>query len=73
LEFIKKETDWANISEDAKGLIRQMLRYDQSKRISAEEALNHKWIKKNSKNNIINSKVIQNLSAFHVNIKKCIN
>ena len=64
------ETDWVNISEDAKSLIKQMLRYDQTNRISAEEALNNKWIKRNSKNNMISNKAIQNLSYFHViNIK----
>jgi len=43
-----------------------MLRYDQKTRISADEALNHKWIKRNSKNNLINANVIKNLSMFQV-------
>lgn len=38
--------EWKNISSDAKDFIKQMLMYDPNTRISAENALNHPWIKK---------------------------
>lgn len=38
--------DWTNVSEEAKDLVRRMLTYDSSRRISAEEALAHPWIVK---------------------------
>ncbi|KAL8447748.1 hypothetical protein Emag_004209 [Eimeria magna] len=38
--------DWGHVSEEAKDLVRKMLTYDSSKRISAEECLAHPWIVK---------------------------
>lgn len=38
--------DWGHVSEEAKDLVRRMLTYDSSKRISAEECLAHPWIVK---------------------------
>jgi len=38
--------DWRNVSEDAKNLIRQMLKMNPRERYTAEQALNHDWIKK---------------------------
>lgn len=38
--------EWKNISSEAKDLIKRMLEYEVGKRISAEQALNHPWIKK---------------------------
>lgn len=37
------EKDWKNISEEAKDLINKLLTYEPSKRISAKDALDHKW------------------------------
>lgn len=38
--------EWKNISQDAKDLIKKMLTYDHKLRISADQAINHQWIKK---------------------------
>jgi calcium-dependent protein kinase len=38
--------EWKNISKDAVELIKKMLTYDPTARISADAALNHGWIKK---------------------------
>ena len=38
--------EWKNVSEEAKSLIKQMLSYDPSQRINAQDALKHPWIKK---------------------------
>mmetsp|Transcript_10493 Transcript_10493/g.11549 ORF Transcript_10493/g.11549 Transcript_10493/m.11549 type:complete len:123 (+) Transcript_10493:55-423(+) len=37
--------DWKNVSEDAKNLIRQLLKMNPKERYTAEAALNHEWIK----------------------------
>lgn len=38
--------DWTLVSEEAKNLVKLMLTFEPSKRISAEEALSHPWIVK---------------------------
>ncbi len=38
---------WGSISDEAKDLIQKLLTYDPADRISAEEALEHTWIKSN--------------------------
>eukprot|EP01055_Gregarina_sp_Pseudo9_P005901 Gregarina_sp_Pseudo_9__5900@NODE_932_length_2053_cov_149_630089_g874_i0_p1_GENE_NODE_932_length_2053_cov_149_630089_g874_i0NODE_932_length_2053_cov_149_630089_g874_i0_p1_ORF_typecomplete_len561_score109_39Pkinase/PF00069_25/1_6e83Pkinase_Tyr/PF07714_17/9_3e53EFhand_7/PF13499_6/7_5e13EFhand_7/PF13499_6/7_1e16EFhand_1/PF00036_32/0_0013EFhand_1/PF00036_32/0_00019EFhand_1/PF00036_32/1_1e05EFhand_1/PF00036_32/8_4e08EFhand_6/PF13405_6/0_00083EFhand_6/PF13405_6/4_8EFhand_6/PF13405_6/2_3e08EFhand_6/PF13 len=47
-KFSFDPAEWGNISSDVKDLIKHMLEYDPARRISAEEALRHKWIKKMS-------------------------
>ena len=39
------EDDWCNISDDAKDLINKLLVLDPDNRLSASEALRHKWLK----------------------------
>jgi len=39
-------SEWKSISRDAIELVKRMLTYDSNNRISAEDALNHIWIKK---------------------------
>lgn len=46
---------------DAKNLIKKMLEYDQEKRISAEEALQDKWIQNNTFTNPIAGSALKNL------------
>lgn len=36
---------WDLISEDAKDLVRSLLAYDQTNRITADQALAHPWLK----------------------------
>lgn len=43
-KFVFDPPDWNKVSDDGKRLVELMLTYDASKRISAEEALNHPWI-----------------------------
>jgi len=43
--FSFNAADWKNVSEDAKGLIRQLLKMNPRDRFTAEQALNHEWIK----------------------------
>merc|ERR1711920_571992 len=43
--FSFNAADWKNISEDAKNLIRMLLKMNPRDRYTAEQALNHVWIK----------------------------
>lgn len=44
--FTFNPADWKNVSDDAKDLIRKMLSFNPKERFSAEQALNHVWIRK---------------------------
>merc|ERR1719156_29341 len=43
--FTFNASDWKNISEDAKTLIRMLLKMNPRDRYTAEQALNHEWVK----------------------------
>merc|ERR1712056_108907 len=43
--FSFNAADWKNISEDAKNLIRMLLKMNPRDRYTAEQALNHEWVK----------------------------
>lgn len=43
--FTFENKDWRHISEDAKGLIRMLLKFDPMQRLTAEQALQHEWIR----------------------------
>merc|ERR1712113_220781 len=43
--FSFNAADWKNVSEDAKNLIRMLLKMNPRDRYTAEQALNHDWIK----------------------------
>ena len=43
---------WKNVSKEGIDLIKKMLTYDSSSRISADEALQHSWIKKKVHDNV---------------------
>ncbi|CAJ1354054.1 unnamed protein product [Effrenium voratum] len=43
--FTFENKDWRHVSEDAKGLIRMLLKYDPGHRFTAEQALQHEWIR----------------------------
>jgi len=40
-----KDQDWSRVSADAKDLVKKLLTRNAEQRISAEEALNHNWVK----------------------------
>jgi calcium-dependent protein kinase len=44
--FTFNPSDWKNVSEDAKDLIRKMLQFNPKDRYTAEQALNHVWVRK---------------------------
>ncbi|CAK84907.1 unnamed protein product (macronuclear) [Paramecium tetraurelia] len=59
------EPEWKEISGEAKDLIKKMLVTDPEKRISAQDALQHEWIKMTQKEKKINHKSLENLARFH--------
>jgi calcium-dependent protein kinase len=65
--FSFNPADWKNISEDAKNLIRMLLKMNPRDRYSAEQALNHDWIKNKApaaKNVSLQSSFVDNLRGF---------
>lgn len=71
-KYTLDEPEWDEISEDAKDIVKRMLEYDPSKRISAGDALQHKWIKKHAAGDKVEktvaSKTLSNLKNFRVKI-----
>ena len=67
--------EWAQISNEAKELIRLMLTYDPEKRISAREALKHPWFTNNTKEKVlrldlpIGRRSLRNLKDFRAKNK----
>jgi len=61
-------SDWKSISEDAKNLIRALLKMNPRDRYTAEQALNHTWVQnkapKASNVNLQNSSMVDNLRSF---------
>ena len=64
------EPEWDDVSEDAKDIVKKLLTYDPAKRISAGDALQHKWIKtqasKEKVEKTIATKTLSNLRNFRV-------
>lgn len=60
--------DWKNISEDAKNLIRMLLKMNPKDRHTAEQALNHVWVKNKAPKaenvNLNSSGLVANLRGF---------
>ena len=61
IEFPKKM--WENVSEEAQELVRLMTEIDPSKRISSQDALLHRWFKREFK-------VPTQLDSAILNLKK---
>ncbi len=64
------EEEWDSVTEEAKDLIKNMLKYAPKDRFSAEQSLSHKWFKKfetvTGKLPGLNSNTISNIKKFHV-------
>jgi calcium-dependent protein kinase len=57
------DEDWDNISKEAIDLIKKLVTKPE-RRLTAEEALQHKWFKKNHDNSQKKEIAIQNMSSF---------
>merc|ERR1719262_1755611 len=65
--FSFNASDWKNISEDAKNLIRMTLKMNPRDRYTAEQALNHEWIRNKAPkaaNVSLQSNFVDNLRHF---------
>ena len=71
-EYTFAPNDWANVSEEAKALIRKIL-VPQDKRPQAADVLNDPWIQKNAKSQVVNTdqglQSLQNLKNFRAERK----
>ena len=71
-EYDFPQEDWGCVSEDAKDLIRKMLTKDERQRVSAKEALQHKWFritKDDKRNKKVVLKAMNNLVGFRADRK----
>lgn len=68
-----KQPQWLVVSSEAKDLVKKLLERSIDKRLSAEQALNHPWIKQQrTKDNdkvIINENVIEDIKRFMNSIR----
>lgn len=65
--FSFHQADWKNVSEDAKNLIRMLLKMNPRDRYTAEQALNHDWIAKKAPNSSdvpLQQSALDNLRGF---------
>ena len=74
-KFSMKNSCWNNVSEQVKDLLKKMLEFEPTKRISAQEAIEHPWIIKIKQKQIINidknyfSSVLKNIKNFNAKEK----
>lgn len=70
------EPEWDDVSEEAKDIVKRLLAYDPAKRISAADALQHKWIKTQSTKEKVEktmaTKTLSNLRNFRVRLDNSI-
>lgn len=70
------EPEWDEVSDEAKDLVKRLLTYDPSKRISASDAIQHPWIKKwasvDKVEKTIAAKALSNLRNFRVILTPCL-
>merc|ERR1719181_1311776 len=66
--FSFNAADWKSVSEDAKNLIRMLLKMNPRDRYTAEQALNHTWVKNKAPKakdvNLSQSSLVDNLKGF---------
>merc|ERR1719409_1967301 len=65
--FSFNAADWKNVSEDAKNLIRMLLKMNPRDRYTAEQTLNHDWIKNKAPKATganLQSSIVDNLRGF---------
>lgn len=65
--FTFTASDWKNVSDDAKDLIRQLLKMNPKDRYTGEQALNHVWVASKApkaKNVPLSTGMFDNLKAF---------
>lgn len=62
-QYTIDEPEWADVSDEAKDLVMQLLTYNPAERISAADALQHAWIKKMASTEKVRSDVAKRTLA----------
>jgi len=55
--------EWRNVSKEAIDLVKRMLTFEPTKRVTASEAIQHSWLKKKSNEEEVNHEATQNALA----------
>ena len=67
-KFTLDEPEWDDVSDDAKDLVKRLLTLDPDRRISASEAIQHRWIKQMAQGEKVDkqiaTKTLSNLKNF---------
>jgi len=66
-QFTFNQADWKNISQDAKDLIKNLLKMDPKTRYTAQQALEHTWVKNKApkaKEGALPTNMMSNLKGF---------
>jgi len=65
-KYLVKPERWANVSEEAKSFVHALMEVDPSKRLTAQQALEHPWISKNrqSRSGEVSVEVAEALRQF---------
>ena len=69
-KFQFPEEDWDQVSDDAKDLIKKMLKKDVKKRLSALETMEHVWFKKHQEKGVYDKKLAKNVLSNMKKFKK---
>lgn len=71
-KFTFPDEEWDVVSDEAKELIKKMLTFNPSDRISASDSLNHSWLKEHNKKKVdinFSIKCLNNMKKFHAERK----
>jgi len=70
-KFVFDDDDWDDVSDDAKDLIRKLLVLDPDKRLTATDALRHKWLKmtRDQLQRVTLSGTAQRIKTFNARMK----
>ncbi len=66
-DYTFQSPGWSNVSKDAKRFVASLLTKDPKKRLSAEEALQHSWLKKTNYENAVSTEQLN--QSLMVNVK----
>lgn len=58
------EKEWNYISTGAKSLVLDLLTFEPKERMTASEALKHRWLEKNAPDKPLDPKILENLKSF---------
>ena len=63
------DADWGDKSNDAKDLIKKLLKFNKNERICTSEAYSHPWIQQNTHVDPLNEKMMKKILTFYAKNK----